>query len=333
MKMPLLAFLTLVVCLATAVAPSSVGAQRTFALKSSEGVSELAEQCATGRPAQVTVCQEVAITAMVLQQQIGLASSLGSDAPGSSSTLGRRLGKIPRVSLSVSAATLRSGVPYIAGSLPGNATDRKTVLLPSLRVDGVAGLLNGFQLGSGVGGILSVDVVGSYSFLRLPAGPDIDGSRMAYGVGARVGLLRESFIVPGVSVSAMRRWHGVVSAGSVKDGSTGEAETDIQVSSLRAVAGKNWFAIGLMGGVGWDHYKGDARVAVALPSDAAVAEGEVSSQRILYFASGWFNFLVTRFSAELGVAQGVDDPFTNRVADFDVATLTWFASVSFRVTL
>ena len=107
--------------------------------------------------------------------------------------------------------------------------------MPGLRVDASAGVLNGFQFGSGVGGFLSVDLLGSYTLLRLPERSGLGGSSMAVGAGARVGILRESIALPGVSISAVRRWHGKVQAGSLEDRTAGEAETDIQITSIRSL--------------------------------------------------------------------------------------------------
>ena len=89
-----------------------------------------------------------------------------------------------------------------------------------------------------------------------------------------------------------------------------------------------------MGGVGLDHYQGDARLALpAGPTESVAVEGQISSQRRVVFVSGCFNFLVSRFSAELGVAEGVESPFTARQATFDPAGRTWYASVALRLTV
>lgn len=299
-----------------------------------EGVADLAERCVAGGAQSRSMCREMSLAVMAVQQGVGLASALGSDIPGTPSTHGRRLGLMPRVGVSLSASALRAGLPNVAGSTPAELAEGRTAWLPGLKATAVAGVLNGFQLAPTVGGILSADLIASYSMVNLPAGAGLSGSGSAMGVGTRVGLLRESFTLPGISVSASRSWHADIQAGSMADGNPGEATTGLTVTSLRATAGKNWFVIGIMGGVGWDRYEGD--VALSVPrggGGTGLIDGTVASERVLYFASGWFNFLLTRLSVEVGKAEGVGDPFTGRSAGYDPAAGAWFASATFRVTL
>lgn len=299
-----------------------------------EGVADLAESCTKGSTRFLSTCREMSLAVMSVQQGVGLASALGSDIPGTSSTHGRRLGLMPRVGLSVSGMALRAGLPNVSGSTSAELAEGQTVALAGVKATAVAGVLDGFQLAPTVGGILSADLIGSYTIVNLPTGAGLSGSGSGFGAGARVGLLRESFTLPGISVSASRSWHSDIQAGSTADGNPGEATTGLTVSSLRATAGKNWFVIGIMGGVGWDRYEGDAQLSVPRGAgDPGSVNGAVASERVLYFLSGWFNFLLTRLSVEVGMAEGVGDPFSGRSAGYDPAVATWFASAAFRITL
>ncbi len=271
---------------------------------------------------------------MAAQQGVGLVAVLGSDFQGTSSTLGRRLGTIPRFGVSVSASALRAGMPNVGAATAGELAQQQTALLAGLRGTVAAGVLDGFQPAPTVGGIFSVDVIAAVSVLRLPTDAGFAGSGAAFGAGARVGLIRESFTLPGISVAASRTWHGDVEIGSAAEGRPGHATSALTVSSLRATGGKNWFVIGLMGGVGWDRYEGDVQLAVPrFAGDRGHASGFVRSERVLYFVSGWFNFLLTRLSVELGRADGVGDPFAGRSGGYDPSNPTWFASGTFRITL
>jgi len=299
-----------------------------------EGVEDLARRCAGGNSGLVSPCREMSLAIMAVQQGVGLASALGSDIPGTSSTHGRRLGLMPRVGIAITASALRFGMPRVAASAPDGLTENENVILPGLGATAVAGVLDGFQLAPTVGGVLSVDAVASYSLMRMPAESGLSGPGSGFGVGARLGIVRESFTLPGISVSAARRWHADVQLGSTADGNPGQATTGITVSSLRATAGKNWFVIGIMGGVGWDRYEGDVELSVLRGSgDPGSVMGDVASERVLYFVSGWFNFLLTRLSLEVGLAEGVGDPFEGRSGTFDPQGATWFASTAFRITL
>ena len=102
---------------------------------------------------------------------------------------------------------------------------------------------------------------------------------------------------------------------------------------MRAVLGKNWFALGLMAGAGWDRYAGEAAVSAGGGlGDPGSVDGNLASERAVYFAAGWYNFLISQISAEVGLADGVPDPFSGRNGGYDPALRDWFASVSVRVT-
>ena len=326
----LLALCAVLVTLSPSASAQNPGAEYATV----EGVEDLARRCAGGHPGFVAPCREMSLAIMAVQQGAGLASALGSDIPGTSSTHGRRLGLMPRVGVAVTASALRFGMPHVAASTPGGLAENENATLLGLGGTAFAGVLDGFQLAPTVGGILSVDAIASYSLMRMPTGAGLSGSGSGFGAGARVGLVRESFTLPGISVSAARRWLADVQLGSTADGNPGQATTGITVSSLRATAGKNWFVIGIMGGVGWDRYEGDVELSVPRGAgDPGGVSGNVASERVLYFLSGWFNFLLTRLSVEVGMAEGVGDPFGDRTGAFEPHRATWFASTAFRITL
>ena len=298
-----------------------------------EGVAELAADCAGGRPDEVSTCRELALLALAVQRGVGLGSALGSDVPGTSSTAGRRLGNVPRVAFSLGLAGLRMGMPRVSSPSARGLEEGETPTVFGVRGVVAAGVVDGLQLAPGFGGIFSVDLTGLFSRLWLPRANGFEGPSAGVGLGARVGILRESFTVPGISVSLARGWNRSVKAGDAGDGDPGEVETDLEVTSLRAVLGKNWFVLGLMAGVGWDRYRGDATVAAGADlDDPGSASGRLASERTVYFAAGWYNFLISRISAEIGMADGVHDPFPGRSGGYDPTRRDWFASVSARVT-
>ncbi len=315
--------------------PAGAAAQETILSRSDlRGLTELVERCAAGAPDFDSPCREMGLAAMSLQQGVGLVGALGSDLPGTPSTLGRRLGSMPRLGLTVSGGVLGVRVPPVAAATALGLEGRETLTLAGLRVDAAAGVFDGFRMAPTLAGVLAVDLIGSYSRVRLPEGAGVTGSSSGMGLGARVGLVRESFTVPGISVSATRRWHGSIRAGSIDSGTAAQGDTELTVSSLRAVAGKNWFVVGVMGGLGWDRYSGDTTLSVPRgTADPRSVTGHVASERMIYFLSGWFNFVITQASAEIGVADGVPDPFAERVGMYDPAGLTWYLSAAFRITL
>ncbi len=298
-----------------------------------EGATELATLCARGGADRTAPCRELVLAALAVQRGVGLASALGSDVPGETSTAGRRMGRVPRLGFALAAIGTGMGMPRVsARSIQGLAEEADPTVV-GLRGVVSAGLLDGFQLAPGIGGILSADVTASYSRLWLPEEEGFGAASSGIGLGARVGVLRESFTTPGLSVSIARRWHETVRVGDVGQGNPGEMETDVQVTSLRAMLGKNWFVVGLMAGAGWDRYVGKTAVSAMEGVDGpGAATGRLASERTVYFASAWYSFLISRLSLEAGVADGVSDPFDDRSGEHDPAGRSWFASLAVRIT-
>jgi hypothetical protein len=157
---------------------------------------------------------------------------------------------------------------------------------PGLQAGAGFGVFDGFQLLPTVGGFLSLDVVGHASFLFLSDGSGFDGRVDVLSLGARVGLLRESFTLPGVSVSVARRFSGDVRFGDSASGDEVEALADPSVTSLRVTASKDFFAFGLLAGLGWDDFSSDAALRVSNGVGGfATASGSIEGRRRLYFGS------------------------------------------------
>ena len=296
-----------------------------------EGVVELVGECRDGAPE--AVCRQLALAALAAQRGVGLASALGSDIPGTASTVGLRMGSTPRLALSVGVAGAWVGRPF-AGADAGALG--RSMTATGLRAAAAVGVSEGIRFAPGVGGFLSLDATLHLSRLSLPRSAGFGSHSTGVGFGARVGVLSESFTMPGISISVARRWHGALAVADSAGGSGNEAEAGLAVTSIRGVVGKNWFVLGLMAGVGWDVYRGDVVVSVAGgPGAGASASGPLASARAVYFAGGWLNFLVTQLSAELGVADGAVDPFgggADGQAGYDLARRDFFVLVSMRVT-
>lgn len=304
---------------------------------SGQDLERLASECQGAVPELASVCEDVSLAGAAVQRAVGLALSLGSDIPGTPSTLGLRLGSTPRIGLSLSPLLVRADVPDLAGADGTSPAGSRSVSLLGLRAGAAVGIVDGFQLAPTVGGVLSIDGLATYSYVRLPSGAGFDGAGNGLGLGARIGVFRESFTLPGVSVSVMRRWARSVGLGSIQDGGAGEVDAHGTVTSFRATVGKNLFALGLMVGAGWDRVSGDVDVATSVPGGmggtiTGAATGRVSTDRRLYFVAGWFNFLISQISFEAGLADGFDDPFGGG-RPFDASDRSLFLSVGFRITI
>ena len=103
------------------------------------------------------------------------------------------------------------------------------------------------------------------------------------------------------------------------------------MTSVRATVGKDVLAVGLLLGVGWDQYGGDARVG--LPGGAEAATDDFDATRPLVFGGASLNFLVLQLSGEIGWAGGFDEVASYRNVPYDLTAGTVFGSLAFRLTL
>lgn len=304
-----------------------------------QGLREMALTCGGGSETLLAWCHETALAVQAAQGAFGLAASGGTDTPGSASTMGWRLKGSPRLALSARVSLTRATMPDLFG---GNALPRgeETFNLPSGHLLASLGLFDGFSLAPTMGGILSIDLTGSFHAISAPKGEGFHDGLRGWGAGVRLGVLRESFTLPGITLSASHRRLGEVRLGSQSDGDPAESAFDVSVSSLRGVVGKDFFGLGLLAGIGWDRYGGDVDVSVmdpapALPPGAEVgrATGDPTSERRLYFLGGGMTFVVFQVSAEVGWAEGFDPNLPERgEATFDPASRSLFGSIAFRLT-
>ena len=321
-------FVPALLALSLAAAPSPVASQ---------DLTTLATACAGTEAGLTAWCQELALGAAAIQRAVGLASGLGSPVPGSSSTLGLRLGSTPRVTAAVAPMWVRVAFPDLTAGDGTAVPQAGKASAVGFRTSAAVGLVDGWQLAPTVGGVLSVDLLADWTWVRFPNAEGFDGGGSGLGVGARLGVFRESFTLPGVSVSVMQRWPGALSLGGVDPGAGG-VEVDGSVTSVRATVGKNLFAVGLLAGYGWDRYDGDVSLAASAPdglggSITGTATGGLTQERRLYFVSGWFNFLITQLAVEAGLADGFEHPFTGRTGGFEPTDRTFFMTAAFRITI
>src|SRR5687767_11780950 len=96
--------------------------------------SELSSQCEAANAPDSTrrYCNLVAEAIGIAQPRVGLALAGGNPVPGASSTLGMRLGAIPRISVAGRVTGVLLELPPIERM---NSNDEIKALVPSLNVD------------------------------------------------------------------------------------------------------------------------------------------------------------------------------------------------------
>lgn len=268
------------------------------------------------------VCMDGAVSGRAMMGAIGLAAAGGNSVPGTATTLGSRVGGGPRISPFLSIGRSGGGTPAAtAGDLSSGVT--------SVRGGVALGLFDGLRLMPTVGGFLSVDVIATGSVEMLPDAVASSGASRSFGAGVRVGILREGFSVPGISISIARRYSRESIQASPP--SAQAVTVDPKTSSVRATIGKDAGGVELLAGWGWDSYSGDVSIPQALGTGDFT--GAVDGSRTLYFAGASMTFsIVLSLSVEAGWAAGFD-PVTGYTGSFDPAAGSAFGSVAARLIL
>lgn len=308
---------------------------------SGQGLQTLIDRCADGNPLLQTRCEVGALTFQAANAGVGLLAAGGSDFPGMASTIGHRVGGIPRVSITGRAGVIELDLPRFR-NLGQSLGSEEGFYASGIQLGAEVGLFDGFSLMPTLGGVLAVDLQGYANFLFLPEDQGYDGGTSGFGFGARIGLVRESFTLPGISVGLGYRNLGALTLGSADDGDDAIIDFEPSVRSVRATVGKDLFGLGLMVGWGWDDYKSDVDLFIQNPLEDDGAGGflsgrgsasDVSTDRSMWFGGLSLNFIVFQISGEVGWADGLAD-LENRGfgGAFDPNAGTFFLNVAGRLT-
>lgn len=214
------------------------------------------------------LCRDAIAGIQLLQPELGLALAGGNPVLGTASPIGKRFRVLPRINLDGRLNFVWSEVPDIL-EYPDDAAgplDTRGFAVPAPQLNLSVGVFSGFEMSPSLGGLLSVEVLGSLGTLILPSGEGFENDAAGYGLGARLGVLRESFSAPGISLSGSYRWLGRTVFGDVDDGSDAEFGMDVSVFSFRAGISKSLVALGLAFTLGYDRYDSDVDIAVRDPA-------------------------------------------------------------------
>jgi len=296
-------------------------------------------------------CQKAVDMFQFLAPQLGTSIAGGAAIQGSGGTLGG----LGHFSVGLRANAVGGALPQVSGmsvAVDGAHPDQlptKAQVLGLPAMDAAVGVYKGFPLGvTRVGG---VDLLVNASYV-----PEIDRSGFALatpdgslklGVGARVGLLQESLVMPGVSVTYLRRDMPTMGFTASYQGN-GAGEDTLQLSGLslktdawRVVASKSLFLFGVAVGAGQDRYQssGDLRAVVrqqTVPGVDARYETtpvafDQSLTRTNYFANLSMNLLMVRIVGEVGQVSGGNVPTYNTFGDRKADDSLLYGSVGLRV--
>lgn len=275
-------------------------------------------------------CQQAYDVYQFMGPQLGLAVAGGNHTLGSNSSLGG----LGHFSLGLHATGFRGSLPQVdqftqrsGGASPAQELPTKDQFLGLPGADAAIGIFGGLPLAlTNVGGI---DLLLSASYI-----PDVTDNQFSVkpnnnlqvGYGARIGLLSESIIVPGVSFTYLKRdlptttITGTATYNNLLTGPTTATLTvndfKVKTSGWRLVASKSLVIFGLAAGVGQDKYDQSANITATVsgtqptipPSSftttATVPGTSQSMTRTNYFVDATLHLFLLKLTGEIGQVSG-----------------------------
>lgn len=229
------------------------------------------------------LCTQVVTAIGHVQPSVGIAFSGGAHTLGTATTIGRRLGVLPRIAVTARVNAALADVPDLLDDFDPTFDDQGqipplgTVGIPvgALQGDVTLGLFKGFSLGPVAGGLGAVDLLGSLSYVPAVEPVGLSEAIVNVGLGARVGILQQGLIMPGISISGMyRTLLDDVAFGDLSEGDPAEFSTDLSTLSLRAAISKGILMFDLAAGAGYDVYRSDVAFDFELTCPPEQCDGQ-----------------------------------------------------------
>lgn len=249
-----------------------------------------------------------------------MAPQLGTSLVGGSHTLGigTNLGGLFHFAIAVRANAVMGSLPDIDNLGVGTPSQRnyavKDQYLGLPTVDFALGLTKGFNLGvTRIGGI---DLIGGATYVPEITEDDFsvtapDGS-LSIGYGARVGLLQQSALIPGVSFSWMKRDMPTLNMSTTSDGGDTFSIDNLSIKSTswRLAAQKNFLLFQFGAGFGKDNYDFNADVAASVDNGAYTGSFNASQDmsRTTMYGSLGINLFLVKIVGEVGQVSGGSAP-------------------------
>lgn len=290
-----------------------------------------------GQARAFNICNAVVDGTQAFHPVLGLLTSGGSPVLGTMSGLGG-FGHF-YVSARVNAThVVLPDLNYDGSTTTVGAGDK--LFFPSPVLEAAMGVYGGLR-----GGLLSLDLLGSAQLLPTtqianfsvaPGARHIGSIALGLGFGARVGILRETALTPGVAVSVMHRNIPQLRYGDLGTGGNLSFATDLNATNVRLTAGKRFSVLNLGGGLGWDHYTGDATAQFRDPTTGipeAAIDVALSHSRTMGFADVGLDFQHFKLTTEAGYQLGRDPHLVTTFTDFDPASGRFFAAAGITLGL
>lgn len=295
-----------------------------------QNLDALVLECAKNVPAIYNGCVDGGLAARGLIKDTGLLLGVGSDVPGSWGPL-RRGG--PRFDVLLRTSGFQTRIPELTHSSARNLLESQ-VLLSTIQGSMVIGLFEGFQLKPTLGGLLALDLIAQGHLLFLPDIVEADGRVKGLSLGARIGLIRETFTLPGIALSVSRRFVSGMTVGWESAAHSTILAIDPSVNSFRITIGKSISSLGFMVGSGLDSYKSPVHLILSQQGGyQRDFEGELLLQRPVLFTGMSLTLLILKLSTELGWAWGGTRPSGYGLENTNAVKGSAFLSIGARLTI
>ncbi len=205
------------------------------------------------------------------------------------------------------------------------------------QVDAVVGLYGGLP-----SGLLALDVLGSAQLIPVsvfndfrvdPDARRIGDVALGFGFGARVGVLRETGPLPGISISIMRRNIPMITYGNVTNGDEFQYSADLHATNLRLVVGKQLAVVALAGGIGWDKYTGNGVIRVPTILNPVDFLFKLETTRATLFLDAGLDLGVVKLVGEGGYQTGKDQELSTDFEGLDTKKGKFYGGLGLRVGL
>ena len=272
---------------------------------------------ALGFPDQQRVAQDACQQAYDLYQY--MAPQLGLALAGGNATLGQGsvLGGPGHFSVGVRGNVFNGTLPQVQQFTQSTNGAQQSVLPTKSQVlglptaDAAIGIFSGLPLG--VTNIFGIDALVSAAYVPTIRSGNVSitpQKNWQFGYGARVGLLSESIVVPGVSVTWIERDLPTTNiVGTSGSNSLSVLDAKVKTSAWRVIASKSFIIFGLAAGVGQDTYDQSAQISAAVSQNgftgtATIPNTAQTLKRTNAFFDASLNLPLFKLVGEVGQASG-----------------------------
>lgn len=296
--------------LSAALGVATIVVRADVAAQTSSGACTITPSVTNGADA----CRKALDLFAFVMPQAGVALAGGNPILGEGGTMGG-WGK-RAISLRVTAVDgqlPKNTVPIrVGGTAQADDFGAERAPVPMPSVDAAIGLFTGMPAGlTNIGGIdvlLSATWMPTVEEKTLQVAPS--GTSLALGYGVRVGVLQESSLIPGISLSVMRRKLPTTGISYTAQNDTlALRDLSLTADGVRLVISKRFLILGLAGGIGRDRIEAQSSMNAAVNESVlgvnqryavSLADMRTKVERNTVFVNASFGVLAARVVGEFG---------------------------------